>query len=149
MQHFEITTVLAASPKRAFDICLDVDEHTRSMAGSSEQTVGGRTQGVLALGESVTFQARHFGLTWRLTARITSWDPPWHFVDEQETGPFKRWRHAHHFESDGTGGTVMTDIIDFASPLGVLGRLADTTVLGWYMPKLISSRNAHLAMALR
>ena len=148
MQHFEITTTLTAPPERVFEACLNVEEHTRSMSVSSEQAVSGKTRGVLALGESVTFQARHFGLTWRLTARITSWDPPWHFVDEQEAGPFKQWHHAHQFEPDGSGGTIMTDLIDFASPLGVLGNLADTTVLGWYMPKLIRSRNAHLARIL-
>ncbi|WP_345366906.1 hypothetical protein [Actinoallomurus liliacearum] len=42
----------------------------------------------------------------------------------------------------------MTDLIDFAAPLGVLGKFADTAVVGWYMPKLIRSRNAHLARIL-
>ncbi|MET9535338.1 SRPBCC family protein [Streptomyces sp. NPDC006649] len=148
MQHFEVTTTLAASPERVFEACLNVEEHTRSMAASSEQAVGGRTHGLLTLGEGVTFEARHFGLTWRLTARITAWDRPRCFVDEQEAGPFQQWRHAHHFAPDGAGGTVMTDVIDFASPLGAIGRIADTTVLSWYMPKLIRSRNAHLARTL-
>jgi hypothetical protein len=42
----------------------------------------------------------------------------------------------------------MTDIIDFASPLGPLGRFADMTVLDWYMPRLIRSRNSYLAAIL-
>jgi ligand-binding SRPBCC domain-containing protein len=146
--HFEITTALTASPERVFDACLNVEEHTRSMGASAEQAVGGRTRGALRLGETVTFQARHFGLSWRLTARITSYDRPWRFVDEQEVGPFKRWRHEHHFVSDGSGGTIMRDVVDFASPLGALGRLADATVLGWYMPRLITSRNSYLARTL-
>ncbi|MFI9724144.1 SRPBCC family protein [Streptomyces sp. NPDC052396] len=145
MPHFELTTALTASPEQVFDACLNVAEHTRSMAASSERTVGGRARGTLAPGEAVTFQARHFGLTWRLTARITSYDRPRRFVDEQEAGPFQRWCHAHHFEPDGSGGTIMTDVVDFASPLGALGRLADAAVLGWYMPRLIRSRNAYLA----
>ncbi|WP_234442127.1 SRPBCC family protein [Streptomyces sp. NRRL S-1448] len=148
VSHFEITTVVAAPPRQVFDACLDVEAHTRSMASSREHAVGGTTQGKLALGEMVTFQARHFGLTWRLTARITSWDPPHSFVDEQEAGPFQYWRHAHHFAPHGQGGTLMTDVIDFASPWGPLGRLADATVLNWYMPRLIRSRNAYLAATL-
>lgn len=145
MPRFEITTVLPCPPERAFGACLDVEAHTRSMASFSERAVGGTTQGRLALGETVTFQARHFGVTWRLTARITAWDPPLFFVDEQEAGPFKHWRHAHHFAPHDDGGTLMTDVIDFASPLGVLGRFTDAAVLRWYMPKLITSRNAYLA----
>ncbi|MEU6213430.1 SRPBCC family protein [Streptomyces sp. NPDC047023] len=149
MPRFDITTALLASPQRAFEACLDVEAHTRSMAASSEQAVGGTTHGHLTLGDTVTFQARHFGLTWRLTARITAYEPPGYFMDEQERGPFKRWKHGHRFEPDGAGGTVMRDVIDFASPLGVLGHIADATVLAWYMPRLIRSRNAYLASALR
>jgi hypothetical protein len=43
----------------------------------------------------------------------------------------------------------MRDVIDFASPFGFLGRVADRTVLSWYMPRLIRIRNAYLAGALR
>ncbi|MEU8933230.1 SRPBCC family protein [Streptomyces sp. NPDC048409] len=148
MPHFEITTVLPVPPEQAFDACLDVEAHTRSMATSSERAVAGTTSGRLALGGTVTFQARHFGLTWRLTARITAWDRPLSFVDEQEAGPFRYWRHEHRFVAHGQGRTLMTDVIDFASPLGPLGRLADSVVLGRYMPRLITARNAYLAAHL-
>ncbi|MFF5566346.1 SRPBCC family protein [Streptomyces sp. NPDC012623] len=148
MPRSEIVTLLPVPPQQAFDAALDVEAHTRSMAASGERAVGGTTRGGLTLGQTVTFQARHFGLTWRLTARITAWDPPRSFVDEQTAGPFRHWRHEHRFEPDGAGGTRMTDIIDFASPLGPLGRLADAAVLGRYMPRLIRSRNAYLATHL-
>ncbi|MFI1304044.1 SRPBCC family protein [Streptomyces sioyaensis] len=145
MQHFEVVTAVAAPPDQVFAVCLDVEAHTRSMADSSERAVGGKTRGELALGDTVTFQARHLGMTWRLKARITSYDRPRCFVDEQESGPFKRWRHAHHFEPDGTGGTIMRDVIDFASPLGPVGRIVDRLLLRRYMPHLIRIRNAYLA----
>lgn len=148
MSHFEITTVLSAPPHQVFDACLDLETHTRSLASTGERVVGGTARGRLTAGQSVTFQARHFGLTWQLTARITSWNPPHSFVDEQETGPFQYWRHAHVFQPHDADGTVMTDIIDFASPRGPLGRLADATVLNRYMPRLIRSRNSYLAAAL-
>lgn len=145
MQHFEIVTAVAAPPDQVFAVSLDVESHTRSMADSSERAVGGKTWGELALGDTVTFQARHFGLTWRLTTRITSYDPSRFFVDEQESGPFKRWHHAHYFEPDGTGGTIMRDVIDFASPLEPVGHIVDRLLLGRYMPHLIRTRNAYLA----
>ncbi|MGW1376136.1 SRPBCC family protein [Streptomyces sp. NPDC002446] len=145
MQHFEVVTAVAAPPDQVFAVCLDVEAHTRSMADSSERAVGGKTRGELALGDTVTFQARHLGLTWRLKARITSYDRPRCFVDEQESGPFKRWRHAHLFEPDGAGGTIMRDVIDFASPLGPVGRIVDRLLLSRYMPHLIRIRNAYLA----
>ncbi|MFF7233094.1 ligand-binding SRPBCC domain-containing protein [Streptomyces sp. 2333.5] len=145
MPNFEVVTAVAAPPDQVFAVCLDVQAHTRSMAASSERVVDGRRRGELSLGDTVTFQARHFGLTWRLKARITAYDRPRGFVDEQESGPFKRWRHAHHFEPDGAGGTVMRDVIDFASPGGFVGRIVDRVLLGRYMPHLIRVRNAYLA----
>ncbi|MEO5666695.1 MAG: SRPBCC family protein [Bdellovibrionota bacterium] len=42
--------------------------------------------------------------------------PRRYFVDVQEKGPFKAYRHQHIFEA-GEGGTWVRDIIDFTSPL--------------------------------
>ncbi|MDG1572784.1 SRPBCC family protein [Robiginitalea sp. M366] len=45
------------------------------------------------------------------------------FVDEQRFGPYKFWHHKHLIEPV-EGGVRMWDIVDYAPPLGVLGRLA-------------------------
>lgn len=144
MPRFEVTTAIAAPPSRVFDVCLDVEAHTASMAASGERVVGGVRSGRMALGDTVTWQARHFGLRWRMTVRISACEPPGHFVDEQVGGPFRRWHHAHHFEPDGAGGTLMRDVVDFAAPLGPLGTIAERTVLGRYLPRLIRGRNEHV-----
>lgn len=114
------------------------------MAGSDERAVGVRGAGYLGLGDRVTFQARHFGMRWRLTAHVSEYDRPKYFADEQERGPFKRWHHAHHFAPDGNGGTVMRDVIDFAAPFGPLGALIDRLVLHRYMVRLIERRNQYI-----
>lgn len=46
-----------------------------------------------------------------------------YFVDEQRTGPYQLWHHAHYFE-ETSNGIVMKDIVHYALPLGILGRLA-------------------------
>ncbi|MFI9812752.1 SRPBCC family protein [Saccharothrix variisporea] len=144
MTYFEATTHIAAPPQRVFDVSLEVETHTASMAGSGERAVAGVTSGRLGPGDTVTWEARHFGLPWRMTSRITVHEPPAHFVDEQVRGPFRHWHHAHHFTPDGRGGTVMRDVITFAAPLGVLGRVAEVLVLNRYMPHLIRVRNEHV-----
>ena len=42
----------------------------------------------MSLGQTVTWQARHFGLPFRMTSKITEYERPTHFVDEQVSGPF-------------------------------------------------------------
>lgn len=45
------------------------------------------------------------------------------FVDEQRKGPYKIWHHEHHFEAV-EGGVMMTDIVSYELPLGLLGKIA-------------------------
>ncbi|MFD2473645.1 SRPBCC family protein [Amycolatopsis silviterrae] len=147
MTRIEVTTAIAAPVQRVFEVSLEVEIHTASMAGSGERAIGGVTSGRMKLGDTVTWQARHFGLRWRMTSLISACDPPGYFVDEQVAGPFKRWHHAHYFASGGNGGTLMRDVIDFAAPLGPLGTVAELTVLNRYLPRLIRIRNDHVKAA--
>ncbi len=54
---------------------------------------------------------------------ITHVKAPHYFVDEQRIGPYKLWHHEHHFEACD-GGVLMTDIVHYALPFGILGQLA-------------------------
>lgn len=143
---FERVTRIRAPIERVFDLSLDLDMHAASMASSHERAIAGVTTGRLGLGEEVTWRARHLGVTWTLTSRVTELDRPARFVDEQARGPFARFRHVHTFVADGPV-TVMTDFVEFAAPLGVVGRLAERLVLARYLPRLIDQRNRHLANA--
>ncbi|MGN9779900.1 SRPBCC family protein [Nonomuraea sp. ZG12] len=144
MTRFEVITHVLAPPERVFAESLSVEAHTASMSASGERAVAGVTSGRLTLGDQVTWQARHFGVTWRLTSVISACVPPASFVDEQVAGPFRRWWHEHRFEDDGDGGTLMRDVIDFAAPAGPLGRMAEALVLRRHMTRLILRRNRHL-----
>jgi ligand-binding SRPBCC domain-containing protein len=74
-------------------------------------------------------------------------DPPRRFVDEMVSGAFRRFHHVHEFSEEG-GETTMVDVLDFASPLGPLGRLVDALVLERYLMCFLRRRNAVLrAMA--
>lgn len=73
-------------------------------------------------GTSIDYGLRLFGvpLSWR--ARITDWEPPARFVDEQARGPYRHWRHVHRFY-DGAEGTVVEDTVRYRLPFGPLGDL--------------------------
>lgn len=143
----ELATEIAATPDRCFELSLSVDAHQASMSESGERAVAGVTSGVMRLGDSVTWKARHFGLPIMMTSVISQYDAPHRFVDEQQSGPFRRWWHEHRFEP-AVGGTLMTDVVEFEAPVGVVGRLANVLVLTRYMTKLLKQRNEWLVDAL-
>jgi ligand-binding SRPBCC domain-containing protein len=143
-----LETVIAAPVGDCFKLSLSVDAHTASMGPSRERAIGGVTSGVMKLGDTVTWSARHFGIAFRMTAAITEFHYPSRFVDEQLHGPFQRWWHEHTFTEAADGRTVMTDVVEFESPLGPLGWLADRLVLDGYMPHLLRQRNTWLKTSL-
>ncbi len=131
---------MCASADDCFGLSLSVDAHTASMRASGERAVAGVTTGTMGLGDQVTWRARHFGILFSMTSRVTEHDRPARFVDEQVRGPFGRWWHEHRFEAVD-GGTLMVDVVEFRSPLGPLGRLVDRTFLTGYMKRLLRQRN--------
>jgi ligand-binding SRPBCC domain-containing protein len=58
-------------------------------------------------------------------------------------GPFKRFDHDHFFEYI-LGATLMRDVFDYDSPLGILGRLADRLFLEAHMTALLEQRNKRI-----
>lgn len=137
----ELTTDIAAPIDVVYDLARDLDLHARSMAHTGERAVAGRTSGRIDIGEMVTWRARHFGLWWTLTSRITVADRPMRFADEQVSGPFAWFRHEHRFAPLADGRTRMHDRWEHRSPLGPLGAIVDRLVLGRYMRGLLEQRN--------
>lgn len=148
MRCIRLETVIATPMGDCFDLSLSVDAHSASMHASGERAVNGVTTGIMKLGDTVTWRARHFGLIFRMTSAITEYEYPCRFVDDQLRGPFRRWRHEHTFAARANGETVMTDVVEFQSPLGPLGSLADRLVLDRYMRYLLRERNTWLKTVL-
>ena len=74
-------------------------------------------------GASIAYALRVRGIPLRWLTEVERWNPPFDFVDVQVKGPYKLWRHTHRF-SEFEGGTSIVDVVDYALPFGVLGRLA-------------------------
>jgi ligand-binding SRPBCC domain-containing protein len=141
MRHIDLVTDISADPEVCFDVSLDVGVHLA--ASPSQRIVGGVRTGRMRLGDHVTWSARHFGVRWRMTSKIVEYQRPHTFTDAMQRGPFGHWRHQHIFEVTDFG-TRMIDHVAFASPLGVIGRIADALVLDRYMANLLRDHNRHV-----
>ena len=143
MPLLRVETIIHAPREVCFDLARDVGAHLASTAQTGERVVAGKLAGLLDLGDTVTWEARHLGVRQRLTARITRMDRPAMFVDEMVSGAFAEFQHTHEFEALAEG-TRMCDRFVYRSPLGPLGRLADVLFLERYMQRFLEHRAAVL-----
>jgi len=134
-----LKTSIKSSIQVCFDLSRSIDLHKISMSGSRENAIAGTTAGLIGLNEFVTWEAIHFGIRQRLTSRITAFDYPNHFRDEQLHGPFKSIVHDHFFEQQGDW-TIMKDNFHFESPFGIFGKMANL-ILKSYLTRLLTDRN--------
>lgn len=143
MRIIHLETQISAPIDLVFDMARDVDVHTRTVPHTRERASGMTDGRRVGPNDTVTFEAVHFGIRQPLTARITAFEPPTLFADEMVQGAFHSLRHTHQFEANAEG-TLMRDCLEFTSPLGLLGRIADRLFLEGYMRRFLQTRNANL-----
>ena len=73
-------------------------------------------------GTLIDYRLRLLGIQLRWQARISSWQPPIKFVDEQVRGPYQLWEHTHTFYED-KGKTIIEDIVRYQLPFAPFGEV--------------------------
>jgi ligand-binding SRPBCC domain-containing protein len=99
-------------------------------------------------GSIIDYQIRLYGLPVHWRTRIEIVEPPNRFVDVQEKGPYAMWRHRHSFKDIGGGATEMTDRVEYAMPLGLLGDLAYHLFVARSLAQIFDYRERELTAAM-
>lgn len=108
--------------------------------------------GPLAEGCTIDYRIRALGLPMSWRTVIDAWQPPTPvaaealFVDSQTKGPYASWWHQHRFTRDGDR-TRMEDLVLYAPPLGLLGRIANRLLIAGELRRIFAYRDR--AMRLR
>jgi ligand-binding SRPBCC domain-containing protein len=74
-------------------------------------------------GTVIDYQLQLMGIPVKWKTEITVWEPPFRFVDEQLSGPYKLWRHEHSFKEENRV-TWMRDTVQY-------------DFFGWFLRNLI------------
>jgi len=67
-------------------------------------------------GTLIDYRIKLNGIPFKWKTKISTWNPPHQFIDEQIKGPYVRWHHTHSFKDLGDGRTEMIDRVEFLSP---------------------------------
>ncbi|MGH7494226.1 MAG: SRPBCC family protein [bacterium] len=95
-------------------------------------------------GMIITYQIRPFGnISVEWLTEITHVQEPFLFVDEQRSGPYQLWHHQHAFR-EITGGVEITDLVHYALPYGVFGRLLHQLAVATRLRDIFDFRKARL-----
>ena len=143
MSQIILETHINAPAEICFDLMRDIRIHAQTTAQTNEKAVAGVTDGMISLGQTVTFEGTHFGIRQRLTVKVVEFDRPRLFVDEMTEGSFKTFKHRHEFFPQNRR-TLMRDTLTWTSPFGVLGKIVDKLLLERHLIDLVSTRNSRL-----
>jgi ligand-binding SRPBCC domain-containing protein len=134
------TTFIAAPAERVFDLSRSIDVHRHSMEKHKEQAIGGVFNGLLDKGAEVTWKAQQLLKTRILKTKITEYERPVSFVDEQITGDFSMMKHNHFFKPCDNGPIIIY-IFQFERPYKLFGSIVNKIYLTGYMKALLDERN--------
>jgi len=76
-------------------------------------------------------------MTW--VTEITHVKEKEYFVDEQRVGPYSIWHHEHKIEPI-EGGVLMTDIVSYKPPFGILGSVANSILIKKQLKEIFDFR---------
>lgn len=140
MSIIRLKTIIKADIETVFDLARDIDLHQESTSKTDEKAIAGKVSGLIEEGESVTWRAKHLGFYQTHTSKITEMKKPQKFTDIMLKGTFRSFRHQHIFKKEGEN-TIMIDVLEFESPLGVIGKIFNFMFMENYMESFLSERN--------
>ncbi len=87
----------------------------------------------LAAGTIVELQIGIWPFAVRWVAHHIAYQPSRLFVDEQRSGPFAAWVHAHHFTAE-RGGTRLLDSVEYS----LFGGAVAEALVGWLVRRQLN-----------
>ena len=137
--HFVKESRIASSPETVFRFHESPDA-LKNLIPPWEKMEVVESSGSLLPGSKVVLRGHLLGLIpIRWVAIHTEYDPPHLFADRQQSGPFASWYHRHRFLSDGQGGTLLRDEVEYQAPLGMIG----SWLGGWLIRRKLEAMFAY------
>lgn len=96
--------------------------------------------GDLKRGDEVHFTMTRFGLSQSIRFRVEDYLPGSRLTYRQSEGVFAEWTHTMKFADHSENSTLVTDLVDYRIPMGLLGYLADDLLIKGDMARILKQR---------
>lgn len=146
MAHFEYSAVISAPRSKVYDFLTDITNLKLIMAPDYKIEL---TSPLTKMKAEEEYQLRvtRYGISMLWGVMIEDFKPNEEFRDRQTYGPFALWVHTHKFEDHGPG-TLLTDLIEYDVPFGLIGKLADDIIIRRELQKIFRHRHEKLQSLL-
>lgn len=139
MAHLQISQLIPASRLEVFDYLTDPNNLPALLRPTINVQVV-TPDVALKRGNEVHFMMSRFGLSQSIRFRVEDVLRGSRLSYRQSEGVFAAWAHTMKFDEHGEGGTLVTDLVDYQVPMGLLGHLADDLLLKSDMSRVLAHR---------
>lgn len=140
MARIHLTTFIAAPSERVFDLSRHMALYKLLFLNRKEKFTSGAGSNLLGKGETISVISTHAGKSRMSMLKITDFQRPLSFTEEQVKGDLDKFRHEHHFKRVGNG-TIIIDLVEFGGPKDIIGRIFGKFYFKKYLEELLRKRN--------
>ncbi len=119
METFEARLSLPCSPETAFEFLIQ-PSNIKLISPPAMGLFFVEAPERLSLGAKMHFKLQAYGVARESIHEVTQFQSAQRFVEQQVSGPLRKWVHEHVFEVSDSGVTLI-DRIQFEPPGGVVG----------------------------
>lgn len=120
-------------------------EHlTTRTPGWIDLTLTWMSDDVIRAGTLIRYRLKWLGMPMIWESVITDFTENEGFADEMVRGPYARWRHWHGFRSV-LAGVEINDRVEYALPMGPLGRVVHAAVVRRQLDRIFDHRAKQIA----
>lgn len=139
MAHIQISQVIPATRIEVFDYLTDPKELPHLLEPHIQVEVLSPDVPPQR-GQEWHFMMTRLGMSQSVRLRVEDALKGSRLTYRQAEGLFLTWTHTMRFEEHGEKVTLVTDIVDYTMPLGLVGALVDDLLIKGDMQRLLESR---------
>lgn len=139
MSHLSASRVVPALPGMVFDFAVNPENLAELLQDHIEvQYLAGSEH--MVVDAEYTFQMSRYGFNQIVRFQVTEYKPGLWLTYRQVEGLLAQWIHTQRFEFHEPSSTLLTDMVEYKVPLGLLGNLMDDLWLRRDLQAILESR---------